>query len=171
MQQTREIHVINVTKSPTRLPILSVLHILFILMSTMALPWSRLIRFVNNGTTYYGDAIFPETANPDDVALLAQEGKLRARVIQNDPLSTEMIISNEELRVDRLLSPLTASQVPIIRCIGLNYIKHSTYTYHSQYSLCHGFISMLTYSTISYGRWTNPTTVSVDFYKTLCLTG
>jgi hypothetical protein len=93
----------------------------------MALAWSRLIRFVNNGTTYYGDAVFPAAANPDDVALLAQEGKLRARVIYSNPLSTEMILSDKELRVDRLLSPLTASQVPIIRCIGLNYMKHSMF--------------------------------------------
>lgn len=92
----------------------------------MAPTWSRLIRFVNSGTTYYGDAVFPAASNPDDVVLLAQEGKLRARVIHNDPLSAEVILSDEDIAVDRLLSPLTASQVPIIRCIGLNYIEHST---------------------------------------------
>lgn len=92
----------------------------------MAPTWSRLIRFISNETTYYGDVVLSAADNADDIISLAKERKLQARIIYNDPLSTQMVLSDNVVTVDRLLSPLTASQVPVIRCVGLNYVKHST---------------------------------------------
>jgi hypothetical protein len=111
-------------------PVLYCKYLLKNLAVRMALSWSHLIRFVSNGSVYYGDAVFPAATNPHDVASISQQGKLRARIIYNDPLSAEMVLSDKELPVDRLLSPLTRAQVPIIRCIGLNYMKHSILGLH-----------------------------------------
>jgi hypothetical protein len=88
--------------------------------------WSHLIRFRRNDSVYYGDAVFANEQNPQDVVSLAKAGKLRARVIRYDPLSPEAIVTENEVVVEQLLGPLTQHQVPIIRCVGLNYMKHST---------------------------------------------
>ncbi|KAK5203084.1 hypothetical protein LTR96_011081 [Exophiala xenobiotica] len=86
--------------------------------------WTHLIRFENNAKVYNGDAIFPDGTSPDDVAKLAKDGKLKTTVIDGDVLSDTYKITSQELEVTKLLSPLTRTQVPIIRCIGLNYMKH-----------------------------------------------
>ena len=87
--------------------------------------WTHLIRFESQGRICYGDAIFPEGADPTDVAKIAHDGKLKAAAIEGDVLSNKYKVTSEVLEVTKLLSPLTRTQVPIIRCIGLNYMKHS----------------------------------------------
>ena len=92
--------------------------------------WTHLIRFENNGKVYNGDAVFPEGTSAADVAKLASDGKLKAAVIEGDVLSSSHKVTSQTLAVTKLLCPLTKAQVPIIRCIGLNYMKHST-VYHT----------------------------------------
>jgi hypothetical protein len=92
--------------------------------------WSHLIRFQSNGETHYGDAVFPEGSDPTDVASIAEAGRLQARIIGGDgnPISISdpaVKVTDKTVPVQKLLSPLTREQVPIIRCIGLNYMKHS----------------------------------------------
>jgi hypothetical protein len=87
--------------------------------------WKHLIRFKGNGRTSYGDAIFPDGSDPTEVVAIATAGQLKARVIAGDPLSADATTTDEIAQVDKLLPPLERAQVPIIRCIGLNYMKHS----------------------------------------------
>ncbi|KAK5189019.1 hypothetical protein LTR99_011155 [Exophiala xenobiotica] len=89
----------------------------------MSPQWSNLIRFVSGGRDYYGDAILSSDKTADDVVDLAKSSKLRARVVEDDPLTVGKV-SQKELLVETLLAPLTKAQVPVIRCIGLNYVKH-----------------------------------------------
>ena len=87
--------------------------------------WTHLIRFENNEKVYYGDAIFPEGTDPTDIAKIAGDGHLKATVVEGDVLADTHKVTSQILEVTKLLSPLTRAQVPMIRCIGLNYIKHS----------------------------------------------
>lgn len=82
-------------------------------------PWKRLIRFVNNGKTYLGE---PVLASEVDVAKAHAQGGLKAKVIEG--LVFDGKVTDEELAVDELLGPLTAADVPLIKCVGLNYMKH-----------------------------------------------
>ena len=92
---------------------------------SLSKPWSRLIRFEHNGSVYFGNAVFAEGQNPDQVTELAASGKLEADVVKGDALSADAAVTNERVVVHKLLCPLTEDQVPIIRCVGLNYMKHS----------------------------------------------
>ena len=109
---------------------------------TAAAPtWSRLIRFLPAGsaTPAYGD---PITAPGVDVADAADAGELDARIIEVDasgPLSPSAKVTDEVVRVAKLLGPLGLNDVPDIKCIGLNYRKHSEITSslhnaHAQFS-------------------------------------
>ena len=95
----------------------------------MASKWSYLIRFIGGGTEYYGDVIIPNGRSADDIVELASSGQLHARVVEGDPLTDEEV-STKELLVEELLSPLKKDQVPVIRCIGLNYVKHSMFPFN-----------------------------------------
>ncbi|KAF5227139.1 hypothetical protein FAUST_11965 [Fusarium austroamericanum] len=83
--------------------------------------WNRLIRFVDdNGNETFGD---PEIQNDKDFAerlanndLWAVEYKGRSPVSQ--------LVKCERIHVKEIRELLRSSDVPIIRCIGLNYIKH-----------------------------------------------
>ncbi|PON21621.1 fumarylacetoacetate hydrolase [Trichoderma gamsii] len=80
--------------------------------------FTRLIRFLaKDGRTYYGDAILPQGVS--DVAK-AQ----RARIIEGD-IFGKYHVTDEEVGVRLLLSPLAQSQVKTVRCLGLNYAKHA----------------------------------------------
>ena len=91
--------------------------------------WQRLIRFqACDGRVLKGEPIFPD---PQYVlGKSADNDGLRAKVIVGANIfdeSGQTHISEEIVSVQRLLSPLAAHEVPILRCIGLNYIKHSTW--------------------------------------------
>ncbi|KAL7922608.1 hypothetical protein ACQKWADRAFT_291918 [Trichoderma austrokoningii] len=80
--------------------------------------FTRLIRFLaKDGRTYYGDAILPKGVS--DVAK-AQ----RAHIIEGD-IFGKYNVTDEEVGVRLLLSPLAQSQVKTVRCLGLNYAKHA----------------------------------------------
>ncbi|EXJ56368.1 uncharacterized protein A1O5_12635 [Cladophialophora psammophila CBS 110553] len=91
--------------------------------------WSHLIRFQSNNNIYYGDAIFPKGSDPTDVVSIAAAGKLQAHIIEGDGnpisiISPGVKATGKIAPVEKLLSPIIREQVPIIRCIGLNYMKH-----------------------------------------------
>ncbi|KAH8817400.1 fumarylacetoacetate hydrolase [Xylogone sp. PMI_703] len=88
--------------------------------------WTHLIRFKSGGNIYYGNAIFPEGADPTDVVSIAEQGKLQSNIIEGNTILIDSTIklSGRIVTIDKLLSPLSREQVPIIRCIGLNYMKH-----------------------------------------------
>jgi len=101
------------------------------LQNTMAPNWDRLIRFIAaDGRELRGQPILP---SPDfDVGTTTEETKLQANVIavkNNDIFDPSTQVTDEVVTVKKLLGPLTQDEVPIIRCIGLNFIKHSTYNH------------------------------------------
>lgn len=90
--------------------------------------WDRLIRFVStDGKTLRGEPILP---SPDfDVGTTTEETKLQAKVISvasDDIFDEATKVTDEVVTVKTLLGPVTKAEVPIIRCIGLNFTKHST---------------------------------------------
>lgn len=85
--------------------------------------WNRLIRFVgNDGKIYRGEPILK---GGEDIGQLIIEGKeLEARVIKGDDIFENYTITDEVTKVSKLLGPLSFEDVPIVKCIGLNYMKH-----------------------------------------------
>lgn len=84
--------------------------------------WSRLIRFVDDkGQTRFGE---PDISDVTQLVPLVSDGKLYANeLVGDDPFS--LAAGSNRLHVKELLGILTPSDVPIIRCVGLNYMKHS----------------------------------------------
>ncbi|KAL6712366.1 hypothetical protein ACN47E_000243 [Coniothyrium glycines] len=92
----------------------------------MAPNWDRLIRFIaTDGRELRGEPILP---SPDfDVGTTTEETGLKAKVIDvqnNDIFDPATKVTDEVVTVKKLLGPVTVDEVPIIRCIGLNFIKH-----------------------------------------------
>ncbi|KAM3070207.1 hypothetical protein ACMFMG_003754 [Clarireedia jacksonii] len=88
--------------------------------------WERLIRFIaTDGRVLHGEPILP---HPDfDLGQTTAATKLTAKVISGDDIydtagSTK--VTNEVVTVKELLGPLAQAEVPILRCVGLNYSKH-----------------------------------------------
>ena len=88
--------------------------------------WTKLIRFVAvDGKISFGDAIIDDAAK---VLQKLEQNELYALELQgSDPFA--LITTGKKLQVMHLLPILHPSDVPIIRCIGLNYIRHSKVTY------------------------------------------
>ena len=94
----------------------------------MKVAWNRLIRFVaTDGRILRGEPILP---SPDfDIGNVTKASRLQAKVISGKDIydcSGETKVTDEIVTVEKLLGPLTAHDVPILRCIGLNFMKHST---------------------------------------------
>ena len=84
--------------------------------------WKRLIRFEDeSGKVYNGE---PIVQNDEDVGQLFESGKLDAYVIEGDDVYGDCGVSQKRLKVKKLRGPLSEEQVPIIRCVGLNYMLH-----------------------------------------------
>jgi 2-keto-4-pentenoate hydratase/2-oxohepta-3-ene-1,7-dioic acid hydratase in catechol pathway len=93
----------------------------------MSLPWKRLIRFIaTDGRTLRGEPILP---TPDtDLGFITEADQLQARVIEGtDIYDTTGVtrVTDEVVTVKTMLGPLAQADVPILRCVGLNYAKHS----------------------------------------------
>jgi hypothetical protein len=93
----------------------------------MLVAWERLIRFVAaDGRVLLGVPILP---NADfDLGNTTEETKLQAKVIIGDDIydtAGNTKVTDEIVTVKNLLGPLTPSDVPVLRCIGLNYATHS----------------------------------------------
>jgi hypothetical protein len=102
-------------------------------MSSKLVAWDRLVRYVPEGaaegTVRYGDPILADS-EVDMLSQLADEGKLRVKVLQGaSPLDAKP--TGKIDTVKKLLGPLESANVPIIRCIGLNYKTHSTLNHES----------------------------------------
>jgi hypothetical protein len=96
--------------------------------------WSRLIRFspADSHEVFYGE---PVANDYSDIGKLADQGLLTAKVLKVDsegPLSPNARLTSEILNVGKLLGPLDRSSCTDIKCIGLNYKKHSKLGRESQ---------------------------------------
>ena len=102
----------------------------------MKVAWERLIRFVaTDGRVLRGEPILP--SSDFDLGDTTEETGLKAKVIDGDDIydtSGKTKVTDEIVTVKQLLGPLTSSDVPILRCVGLNYATHgqsNLYTRHS----------------------------------------
>lgn len=98
----------------------------------MKVAWECLIRFVSTeDLVVLGEPILP---HPDfDLGNTTADTRLQARVIRGDDIydsTGSTHVTDEVVTVKKLLGPLRASDVPIIRCVGLNYATHSLSKYH-----------------------------------------
>jgi hypothetical protein len=86
--------------------------------------WARYIRFRDEeGIERQGE---PEIDLADDLLQLLEKDSLFAyELIGENPFQAKK--SGNSFRVKELLSPLDPEDVPIVRCVGLNYAAHSTF--------------------------------------------
>ncbi|KAK5721156.1 hypothetical protein LTR17_014797 [Elasticomyces elasticus] len=85
--------------------------------------WTHLIRFIaeEDGQIHLGQ--IDATEHPD-VGLSTVEGKQVVATVVSGSVY-DGVLTQRRLRVARLLAPLSSEQVPIIRCLGLNYRDHA----------------------------------------------
>ncbi|KAK4143703.1 uncharacterized protein C8A04DRAFT_28696 [Dichotomopilus funicola] len=92
----------------------------------MKTAWQRLIRFVStDDRILHGEPILPSEGF--DLGTTTEDTKLKARVITGADLydtTGATKVTEEIVTVKKLLGPLTPADVPILRCIGLNYLTH-----------------------------------------------
>ena len=89
----------------------------------MAPDWTHLIRFIaqEDGQIHLGQ-IDPQIT--PDVGLASYEKrKIEAKLITGTVFDGR--VTSKTMTVSQLLSPLSADQVPLIRCLGLNYRDHA----------------------------------------------
>ncbi|KAH7341213.1 hypothetical protein BKA66DRAFT_543931 [Pyrenochaeta sp. MPI-SDFR-AT-0127] len=83
--------------------------------------WQRLIRFeTGSGVTTYGDPCIDDKDNVQD--LVDRKELYAIRLEGHDPF--ELTRTDERVKVERLLGVLSPETVSIVKCIGLNYVKH-----------------------------------------------
>ena len=83
--------------------------------------WTRLIRFKDDtGTTRFGE---PLIENAEDLHALLDKGELYADEFEG---SSPFALTGRGSKrpVKKILGILTPEDVPIVKCIGLNYMKH-----------------------------------------------
>ena len=94
----------------------------------MRVCWSRLIRFqAPDGRILHGEPILPH--KDFDLGTITDADNLKAKVlIGDDPFDVNgnTYLSDDIAHVKKILCPLVPSEIPILRCVGLNYLKHST---------------------------------------------
>lgn len=93
----------------------------------MAPAWTRLIRYISaqDGATRLGDPIVPSDQKHPDIDALALAGALKVKVLQaGTKHPVHATPTDQEDVVKTLLGPLTPQDVPIVRCVGLNYKTH-----------------------------------------------
>lgn len=91
--------------------------------------WTRLIRFeTEDGRILRGEPILP--SEDYDLGALKTSDRLEAKVLEGTDIfdvSGQTTFTGEKAIVKRLLGPLTQADVPILRCVGLNYATHSEF--------------------------------------------
>jgi 2-keto-4-pentenoate hydratase/2-oxohepta-3-ene-1,7-dioic acid hydratase in catechol pathway len=92
-------------------------------MSKGLVPWERLVRYVSqsDGEEKFGEPIL--NSPEDDIAELGRKGELEVVVYEGRNAITASS-TGERDTVEKLLGPLRVEDVPIVRCIGLNYKTH-----------------------------------------------
>jgi len=88
--------------------------------------WERLIRFRNeSGQQRFGEPIIKDA---DELEALLAKGELFANEFKGSgPFDLET--TGQKTKVVKLLGILEPTDVPIIKCVGLNYMKHSKFSY------------------------------------------
>ncbi|KAF4310525.1 putative fumarylacetoacetate hydrolase domain-containing protein 2a [Botryosphaeria dothidea] len=89
----------------------------------MAPQWTHLIRFIakEDGQIHLGQV---DSAQFPDVGLAVFEGKdVSAKEVTGGLY--DGVVTERVLHVDKLLSPLSVDQIPLVRCLGLNYRDHA----------------------------------------------
>jgi hypothetical protein len=93
----------------------------------MKTAWKRLIRFEDSqGRILHGEPILP--SSDFDIGKVREADALKAKIITGSDIfntTGETSVSDEVVSVKKLLPPLKPQDVPILRCVGLNYAKHS----------------------------------------------
>ncbi|KAF2476784.1 fumarylacetoacetate hydrolase family protein-like protein [Lindgomyces ingoldianus] len=88
--------------------------------------WKRLIRFVStDGLVLRGEPILP--SEDFDIGSTTEDTGLKAKIIKvakGGIFDDETKVTDEVATVKTLLGPVDQDETPIIRCIGLNFIKH-----------------------------------------------
>lgn len=87
--------------------------------------WKRLIRFKDvSGAIRFGE---PDVSDASQVQELLEQGKLEATGFDgSDPFDLRPTV--QKYAVKELLGILEPENVPLVKCIGLNYMKHSMYS-------------------------------------------
>lgn len=92
--------------------------------------WERLIRFVaTDGRVLRGEPILPHPGF--DLGQTTATTNLKAKIITGDDIydtTGNTNVSDEVVAVKHLLGPLAQADVPILRCVRLNYATHSMCT-------------------------------------------
>lgn len=88
----------------------------------MVSTFERLVRFEDEaGQSRYGEPIISSVHDLDEVV---SQGTMEATVWEGSNLFS-LAPTTQVVKVKKLLPLLTAEDVPIVKCVGLNYIKHS----------------------------------------------
>lgn len=96
--------------------------------------YSRLIRFRDQDSDeWFGE---PEIENADDLLKLLHEKSLYATVLNGSNPFDLASHKGERKQVAEILPIIQPKDVPIVRCIGLNYIKHSKFPHGALPGLC-----------------------------------
>jgi hypothetical protein len=87
------------------------------------MPFSRLIRFEDEeGKEHFGE---PQIESSEDLSKLLESGQLFAEILEGSSPFGLSSPSTTSLSVKKILPVLRPADVPIIKCVGLNYTKHS----------------------------------------------
>ncbi|PKY02999.1 hypothetical protein P168DRAFT_297902 [Aspergillus campestris IBT 28561] len=91
----------------------------------MELPWKRLIRFeATDGRILRGEPLVEDSV---DLGFVTAADQVQARVISGDDIydtTGKTTVTDEVVTVKTILGPLAQHEVPIVRCVGLNYMNH-----------------------------------------------
>lgn len=102
----------------------------------MSVKWTRLVRYrSDDGLVKYGEPLLDDFKDAD-IATLARDGQLSVRICEGATALDVVPTANVET-VQQLLGPLHPAEVPIIRCIGLNYKTHSQFSARGLQNLNH----------------------------------
>ena len=86
--------------------------------------WSRLIRFLDDEHKItYGEPCITSVAEFEEK--LENKDLFASELVGSDVFA--LSATGRQVHVQRILGSLTVDDVPIIRCIGLNYMKHSEF--------------------------------------------
>lgn len=86
--------------------------------------WDRLIKFKTpKGSVEYGEPIIDHS---DELLQKLSAKSLTARVLAGASIP-DLVQTGAIAEVAELVGPLTPADVPIVKCIGLNYTKHSAH--------------------------------------------
>ncbi len=84
--------------------------------------WQRVIRFEDDtGTSHFGEPLIDKA---EDLETLLEKGELFADVLEGDG-PFDLTTKGSKKAVKKILGLFTPEDIPIVKCIGLNYMKHS----------------------------------------------